>query len=256
VKARLAWVALALVLAGLLKRHYSSATAEDLRWILAPTTALTQLALGADFVFRPGEGYLSRELSILISPACAGVNFFIVAFLSLTLGFGRALGGWRQRALWLAASVVAAYATTLLVNALRICLSVWLAHLAARALGLTFQSVHRLLGIAVYLAGLMALCLTVQSWLRSRMPATARASVLLCALGCYVAITLLVPLLRGAGANPDYWGHAAPVSVLVGVLAALLFAAKGRIWDDGRHEFRTCEHPHSEPGAHQSAARG
>jgi exosortase K len=212
--------------------------------------------VGSDFVFRPGEGYLSRELSILVSPACAGVNFLVVAFLSLTLGFERALKTWRDRAAWLAASAVAAYLTTLLVNALRICLSVWLAHLAARVLGLTFQSAHRLLGIAVYLAGLITLCLTVQVWLRSRMPATARTPALLCALGCYLGVTLVVPLLRGAAHNPEYWGHAAPVSVLVGLAGALLFAAKGRTWDDGRHEFRTSEHPQPEPIAHQPTAGG
>src|SRR5690606_33243303 len=143
---------------------------------------------------------------------------------------------------WLAASAVAAFVTTLVVNALRICLSVWLAHLAARVFGLTFQSVHRLLGIAVYLAGLMALCLTIRVWLRSRMPVAARASALFVALGCYVGITLVVPLLRGAAHSPEFWGHAAPVSVLVGAVGALLFAAKGTTCDDGRHGFRTAEH--------------
>ncbi len=72
-------MAVALGAAWGLKRHYSLATAEELRWILQPTTALTQVVLGSDFAFRPGEGYLSRELSILISPACAGVNFLIAS---------------------------------------------------------------------------------------------------------------------------------------------------------------------------------
>ena len=247
------WLVVALVAAWLLKRHYSQATAEELRWMLAPTAALSSLLLQSDFSFRAGEGYLSRELAILISPACAGVNFLVVAFLSLTLGFGRSLQGWRQRGLWLAASAVAAYVTTLLVNCLRISLSVWLAHLAARVFGLTFQSVHRLLGVAVYLAGLVALCLTVQYWLRSRTRTPAWRHTWVIALGCYVALTLGIPLLRGGWQNPEFWSHAAPVSALVAGLAALLFAAKGRTWDDGRHEFRSSEHPHSEPVAHQPA---
>jgi exosortase K len=253
---RYGMVAVALVSAWLLKRHYSQAEAEELRWILGPTAALVELALGRELSFRAGEGYLSRELSILVSPACAGVNFLIVAFLSLAVGFGRAFSGWGRRGLWLLVFAAAAYATTLLVNALRICLSVGLAHLAARHLGLTFQSVHRLLGIAVYLAGLVALCLTVQVWLSSRMPAPAKRTALLLALGCYLGITLVVPLLRGAGQSPEYWSHAVPVSVLVGGLGALLFAAKGRTWDDGRHEFRSSEHPQPEPTAHQPAAGG
>jgi hypothetical protein len=87
-----------------------------------------------------------------------------------------------------------------------------------------------------------------------RVPGARR--VLLLALGCYAAVTLLVPLLRGAYRSPEFWSHAAPVSVLVGAVAALLFAAKGRTWDDGRHEFRSREHPDAEPIAHQPAARG
>jgi exosortase K len=257
----------ALGLAGLLKLHYSRASAEELRWILAPTTALTSLVTQAQFVFRDGQGYLSHELSILISPACAGVNFLIVAFLSLALGFQTHFQGWRARVRWLVASAGAAYLVTLLISTLRIALSVALAHLAARVFGLTFQSVHRLLGILVYLSGLCALCLTVQRCLpfssaqRSGPTAAARGlpgkrGVLLLALACYASITLVVPLLRGAYRTPEYWSHAAPVSVLVGGLAALLFAAKGRIWDDGRHEFRASEQPQPEPVAHQPAARG
>lgn len=253
---RLAPLALVLVAALLLKRHYSQASPEELRWILAPTAALVQLALGAELVFRAGEGYLSRELSILISPACAGVNFLIVAFLSLSLGFERSLQGGQKRAVTLLAFAVLAYLTTLLANALRICVSVWLAHLAGRLFGLSFQSVHRLLGIAVYLAGLVTLCLTVQFSMCKRRPVPTRRGALVVALVCYIAITLLVPLLRGAAQSPEYWAHAVPVSVLVGGLLTLLFAAKGRTWDDGWHEFRSSEHPQPKPIAHQPATRG
>jgi len=236
----------ALALAWLLKYHYSRASAEDLRWILAPTTWLTSWLVHGEFALQAGQGYLSREQSVLISPACAGVNFLIVALLSLVLGFGQHFRSFRQRGAWLAASLGLAYLTTLLVNALRIALSVAVAHLATRVTGLSFQSIHRLLGIVVYLAGLLSLCLTVQLWLSSR-PARPEHSgssrALPLALGCYAGVTLVVPLLGGAAHNPEYWSHAAPVSVLVVVSAALLFAARGRTWDDGRHEFRSSEHP-------------
>jgi len=229
-----------------------------LRWILAPTTWLTSLFVSGEFAFQAGQGYLSREQSVLISPACAGVNFLVVALLSLVLGFSNDFVGLRQRGYWLATSVGLAYLTTLLVNALRIGLSIAAAHLAARLTGLTFQSVHRLLGIFIYLAGLLSLCLTVQLWLSSRGVRPAKPGPLrrnrapLLALGCYAAVTLLVPLLGGAAHNPEYWSHAAPVSVLVVVSAALLFAARGRTWNDGRHEFRSPEHPDrvaTQPGA-------
>ena len=239
--------AVALVLAGLLKRFYSAASPEELRWILAPTSWLTSLGVNTDFAFRAGEGYLSREQSVLISPACAGVNFLIVAFVSLVLGFSARFTSRSQRARWLAVSAVVAYLTTLVVNALRISLSIAVAHLATRYLGLTFQSVHRLLGIVVYLTSLVALCLTVEHWLSSRTcsslvgAAPARSRALPVALVCYLAVTLLVPLLRGAAHNPDYWSHAAPVSVSVGAVVALVFAARGRSWKNGRHAIRPPE---------------
>jgi exosortase K len=243
----------ALALAALLKRFYSNASAEELRFILAPTSWLTSLGVNTEFTFRAGEGYLSREQSVLISPACAGVNFLIVAFVSLVLGFSARFGTLPKRSLWLVSSAAVAYPTTLFVNALRISLSIALAHLATRYSGLTFQSVHRLLGVFVYLAGLLTLCLTLDLWLSSRGrhagvgASFGKSGVLLLALGCYVGVTLLVPLLRGAGKSPEYWSHAAPVSVLVVVSAALLFAAGRRNWDDGRHAVRSPERPERIP---------
>ena len=97
---RYGWAVAALALAGLLKHHYSHASAEDLRWILQPTTFLTSCLVSGEFAFQPGEGYLSREHSVLISPACAGVNFLVVALLSLVLGFSGRFVTWRQRSAW------------------------------------------------------------------------------------------------------------------------------------------------------------
>ena len=54
--------------------------------------------------------------------------------------------------------------------------------------------------------------------------------MLLLALGCYAAVTLVVPLLRGAALSPEYLRHAATVLLLVGGLSAFLFALRGRTW--------------------------
>lgn len=248
--ARVGAALVALTLAWLLKSHYSRASVEDLRWILTPTSWLSSLVLG-HFEWRPAEGYLSREHAILISAACAGVNFLTIAFLSLVLGFGAHFGTPRRATVWLLIAAVVAYGATLLVNTARISLSVAVAHLAARSLGLTFHGVHRLIGIAVYLAGLLSLCLTLQIWLSSR-SGTLRPSsfdgcpragsrALLVALGCYAGVTLLVPLWGGAAHNPAYWSHAVPVSVSVGGVVALVFAARGRSWKNGRHAVRSPE---------------
>jgi len=234
-------IALAVLVSWLLKRHYSHASPEGLRWILTPTAWLSSFALQTELVFCPGEGYLSREHAILISPACAGVNFLIVALLSLVFGFGRHFTTPGRALGWLSLSLAMAWLTTLLVNTTRIVVSVRGAHLAARLSGLTFHSVHRLLGIGIYLAGLLALCWLIQLWLSSRGAQPSRSSAWLVALGCYAGMTLVVPLLRGAAHNPEYWSHAAPVSVAVGGAIALLFAAGGRSWKNGRHAVRSPE---------------
>ncbi len=231
-------VCLALLMGYLLKRHYSSASAEELRWILSPTSGLTSLLLQREFWFRPGEGYLSQELSILISPACAGVNFLIVAFLTLVLGFGSRFAGQRERLGWLLLALGVGYAVTVLVNALRIVLSVWVARFASGVFGCTFQAAHRLLGVTVYVGALLGLCWGVDVWLRGRRPTVGKRWAPWLALGGYLALTLLLPLLRGAAASPEFLTHAGVVLLVAGGAATLLFAARGRTWDDGRHAIR------------------
>jgi len=79
---RIAQCVVALAGALALKLHYSTASADQLRWILAPTAALVELVSGASFEFESRAGYISRERGFLIANSCAGVNFLIAAFLT------------------------------------------------------------------------------------------------------------------------------------------------------------------------------
>ena len=132
-KRKLTWSA-QLALVGLcalaLKSYYSTATADELRWILAPTTTLVELLSGVRFEFESYAGYMSSDRSFVIAVPCAGVNFLITAFLMLAL---RRL--WRERfqALsWRFIPITAmfAYAGTLIANTVRICIAL---ELRARA---------------------------------------------------------------------------------------------------------------------------
>src|SRR5215475_6701931 len=91
---RIAQCVVALACAFALKLHYSTASADQLRWILAPTTALVELISGVSFEFESHAGYISRERSFLIASSCAGVNFLIAAFLMLSI---RRLFGERSK---------------------------------------------------------------------------------------------------------------------------------------------------------------
>src|SRR5687767_10590457 len=77
--------AVILTAAASLKLFYSSASVNDLRWILAPTAALSGWVTGTEFTFEPYAGYMSADRTFLIAASCSGVNFLIIAFLVLTL---------------------------------------------------------------------------------------------------------------------------------------------------------------------------
>ena len=85
---------LVLVGAFALKLHYSTASADQLRWILAPTAALVELVSGATFEFESHAGYISRERGFLIANSCAGVNFLIAASMIIATVM---LLRWRRR---------------------------------------------------------------------------------------------------------------------------------------------------------------
>jgi len=77
-KRKLIWSAqlLVVVLCALaLKVYYSTATPDELRWILAPTTALVELLSGRSFTFESYAGYMSSDHRFVIAVSCAGVNF-------------------------------------------------------------------------------------------------------------------------------------------------------------------------------------
>ena len=71
--------------AALIKLYYSTASVNELRWILAPTTALVEFITGTSFEFESYAGYMSSDHTFLIAASCAGVNFLITSFLMLSL---------------------------------------------------------------------------------------------------------------------------------------------------------------------------
>ncbi|HXS82769.1 MAG TPA: exosortase K [Methylomirabilota bacterium] len=140
-----------------LKAFYSHADADALGWILAPTVRLVSLSTGVAFEPEPHQGYLCREQMFLVAPACAGVNFLIVAFVSLALGLVHVCSSDHARVRLLLASAAAAYAATVLANATRIAFALRL-HEAGAAFGpLTPERLHCALGVAVYFLFLLFL---------------------------------------------------------------------------------------------------
>jgi len=218
---------LVLLCALALKFYYANATADELLWILAPTTALVELLSGRSFAFESYTGYVSSDHRFVIAVPCAGVNFLITAFLMLGL---RRL--WRdrfQRVSWTFLPIAAAMAlaATLIANTTRICIALEMQRRSVDVDGLSGNQLHRLEGIVIYFGFLLLLFMLTER-MESRRPRTA----LLFPLGIYYATTLGIPLLNGSyRQGMPFWEHFVFVLICPFAIWAMFFvgaALRGR----------------------------
>jgi exosortase K len=225
--------ALAALAAFALKRFYAQASASELGFVLAPTSALVALATGAAFEAEAGAGYVSRELRFVIAPVCAGLNYTIAAFATLVLGFAPRTSGTPRKLAWLLAAAGTALAATIVVNAARISLAIALRGAALPA-WLSPEMLHRVEGVAVYLVSLWLLWAAVAHAFATRAPSWLG---ILLPLALYLAVALLVPLLNGPDAS--YWPHARAVAwtalALTSAALTLRAAARRRARRPARH---------------------
>ena len=182
-----------------LKHYYSTATANELRWILAPTTLLVELLSGRSFEFESYTGYMSSDHTFVIAVPCAGVNFLITAFVMLA---GRQL--WRTRfesVSWrfLPISMAMGYVATVIANAVRICVALEIQRRSFEVEWLTENQLHRLEGIVVYFGFLMLLFVVVER--------RSSRKTWLFPVGVYYAMTLGVPLVNGSFYRAGFWEH-------------------------------------------------
>jgi exosortase K len=206
---------LTLVLAVGLKQHYSEAGSEDLAWILRPTAALVEQISGISFEEEAHTGFVNYSRRIVIAPACAGVNFFIIAFsMAVFCGFPH-IQGKRLKWLWLTGAMVGAYGLTVFVNAVRITVSIHAYEAEIHSGWLTSGRLHRLEGVIIYFFFLClfyriitAVCPLIQGPRRESIEAQrARPDSLrwelavLVPLFWYGLVTLAIPLLNGAMAK-------------------------------------------------------
>ena len=215
-KLRLAVLAVAVLIAWGLKRHYADARADDLAWILSPTARVVGVMAGTTFAPEPGEGYLSRDRMFVIEKACAGINFMIAAFAMLMVALRHRIRSPLSGACVLVVSLVASYSTAVLVNAGRIGLAMWLATHPVAVARLSAAEMHRLEGVVVYFGGLVLLYEVVQRlegrtlWVGWRLP-----------LAVYYTVALAVPLANGASRSGGFLAHALVVLLVPPVLIVL-----------------------------------
>jgi len=142
--------ATALLTAVGLKYHYSQASGDALGWILGPTAGVVEYTSGIRFEMEACVGYINHEYGIIIAPACAGVNFLIIAFcMSAYSGFHQ-LRSSRLKFIWLGISFVCAYILTISVNALRIIVSIHTIIANIQYPWITQDRLHLIEGILIY----------------------------------------------------------------------------------------------------------
>ena len=154
-KTKLCVAIVAILIAWAMKQHYADARADDLWWILSPTARLVGAMTGTAFAQTPGEGYFSRERLFVIEKSCAGVNFMIAAFGMLVFVLVQRAGSAISAVRILGVSLLASYTASVVVNAVRITIAMWLADRPVALPALGAADLHRLEGITVYFAGLV-----------------------------------------------------------------------------------------------------
>jgi len=91
-------------------------------------------------------------LEVRVGDSCSGMSFFLLMTGLLAWTVLRRKDGARKTWLWLALAVPAAYAITLLANAIRIILAVYAHQVTAATLGPAYQhATHLAVGILVFL---------------------------------------------------------------------------------------------------------
>jgi exosortase K len=219
-----------------LKLYYSTASVNQLRWILAPTAALVELVTGSRFQFESHAGYISSDHSFIIAASCAGLNFLITAFLMLSL---RKL--WTARAhnssrAWrfIPIAALSAYFATLVANTVRIATALRMQRFPIE-IGLSANQLHRLEGILIYFGFLLLLFVVSEKLNLGSASNSGKASTKVSdllrrsffPLLIYYATTLAIPLVNGGyRQGPDFWEHSlfvllTPLIIILPLVAIL-----------------------------------
>lgn len=187
-----------------LKYYYSTATADQLRWILAPTTLCVELVSGTSFEFESGAGYMSSDQRFLIASSCAGVNFLIAAFLLLSMR--RLLLDPSKGIRWgfIPAAAVLAYLVTIIANTARIAIALRSHEIDGS--WLNPSQLHRVEGIFIYFGFLLLLFVISESVTSNDTSGIFKKC--LYPLVVYYTTTFGLPIANGAyRQGTPFWEH-------------------------------------------------
>lgn len=205
---RLIMIVISIVMVSGMKYHYSYGNSEALKWILAPTSYLVEMTGNMNFIHVENTGYVDVRNMITIAPSCSGVNFMIIVFLlSIYTGLKRFD---RPMALfmWLIFSMAASFTYTLIINTLRINLSVYSFKTGFLASWFSIENVHLTEGVIVYFLFLLIYYSILDRNLNSSLPGKKEGHIRqvrtdLLVMAVYFTVTLFIPFLNQGGFLPE-----------------------------------------------------
>lgn len=221
-----------------LNLFYKNASADDLKWMLAPIAWWAGILSRISFSYRPQTGYVSNAWQFIIAPSCCGIRFMSICIASLLFSHVHRTKTRAQGFAWLALCTVISYVYTIFINGFRITLSIylplWFESKRLWSSRLTPQKLHTLIGTAIYFTALIALCQTVEFIIikiKKKAEACQPSGILLPTL-YYLFIVLGLPCLSCALRRnwTDFFEYAAPVagSCLAVFLLSRLTVAAGK----------------------------
>ena len=222
----LVWWLAVLAVVVQLKHHYSVATAADLEWVLRPLSLLLEWFSGYEFHRDSNHEWFSQAADVRLVKSCAGINFMLMSFMAYAWLIrpdyhlhADLFSRFASHLLLLCAAIIAAWATCLLANSLRIIVAMTVKSLAweTDAIGIDAAELHSLIGMMTYVP-----ILSLQMMLGNR--ASAR-DVLAAPALLYLLLLVVVPLLTGnALQHPAlFMKHLLHVSVLIAVMGSIYF---------------------------------
>lgn len=150
---------LALVFAAGMKYYCREADSDGLLWLLAPIAWWVRSISGITFSYEPGIGYVSHALQFILAPSCAGSQFMIICVVTLTVSFVHRMGTWKRGLGWTGFSLGISYLYTILVNGIRILLSIRIPQMLERTSfcekWISPEQLHTLIGTTIYFTALL-----------------------------------------------------------------------------------------------------
>jgi len=162
----LAVYAATLLLIITVKLFYANAEAEDLQWILYPTTQLVHAFLNTHFYFDAGNGYVAVDAPVIIGSGCAGLNFYVIALAMCVFSF---VHHFKRHKWWfLVTAMGLIYLLTIVANVSRIIAAMLLLELGAPSKIAPADTLHTIQGTIFYFTYLVMFYFALQTAIHKR----------------------------------------------------------------------------------------